>query len=38
MDLNEIRLLGVGWICLTWGVDQCLALVNIVMNIWFHKR
>jgi hypothetical protein len=33
MDLREIECVGVDWIDLAEGRDQCRALVNTVMNL-----
>jgi hypothetical protein len=37
MDLREIRFEGVDWIHLAQNRDHQQALVNMVMNLWFHK-
>jgi hypothetical protein len=37
MDLREIRWGGVDWIGLAQDRDQWRALVNIVINLQFHK-
>jgi hypothetical protein len=37
MDLLELGLSVVDWIGLAQGRDRWRALVNSVMNLWFHK-
>jgi hypothetical protein len=37
MGLREV-VCDVDWIYLVQDRDQCLAVVNMVMNFWFHKR
>jgi hypothetical protein len=37
MDLGEIAFRGADWICLAQDRDKWRALVNVVMNLQFHK-
>jgi hypothetical protein len=37
IDLGEIRCGGVDWIGLAQDIDECKALVSLVMNLRFHK-
>jgi hypothetical protein len=37
IDLREIEWDGIDWIDLAQDRDQRRALVNTVMNLWFHK-
>jgi hypothetical protein len=37
IDLTEIGLDGTDWVDVAQDRDQWRALVNTVMNIWFHK-
>jgi hypothetical protein len=37
MDLGEIEWSGVDWFGLAQDRDKWRALVNAVMNLWFHK-
>jgi hypothetical protein len=38
MDVRGIECEGVDWIHLAKDRDQLRALVNRIMNLWFHKR
>jgi hypothetical protein len=35
---REIGCMGMDWIYLAQDMDQWQAVVNTVMNLWFHKR
>jgi hypothetical protein len=37
MNFTEIGWGGIDWIDMTQDRDQWRALVNMVMNLWFHK-
>jgi hypothetical protein len=37
MDLYKVEWGGIDWIDLAQNRDRWQALVNAVMNLWFHK-
>jgi hypothetical protein len=34
MDLREVGWVGIDWINLAQNRDQCMAVLNMVMNLW----